>query len=141
MLVKEVMSTDPVSIAANETASAAARLLSRHNIGALPVVQGKKLVGVVTDRDLVLRCVAANRQPDSTPVASLMSQRLVTVSPSDSLQAAAEKMAAEQVRRLPVVEGRELVGMLSLGDLVRQPDYTMEAAACLCDVCDNVSAR
>lgn len=141
MLVKEVMSTNPIYIAANETASAAARLLSRHNIGALPVVQGKKLVGIVTDRDLVLRCVAAGTLPDDTPVARVMSQRLVTVSPGDSLQTAAEKMSAEQVRRLPVVEGRELVGMLSLGDLAKLPDYTMEAAACLCDVCDNVSSR
>lgn len=141
MLVKEVMSTNPICIAANETASAAARLLSRHNIGALPVVQGKKLVGIVTDRDLVLRCVAAGTLPDDTPVARVMSQRLVTVSPGDTLQTAAEKMSAEQVRRLPVVEGRELVGMLSLGDLAKLPDYTMEAAACLCDVCDNVSSR
>ena len=141
MLVKEVMSTNPICIVANETASAAARLLSRHNIGALPVVQGKKLVGIVTDRDLVLRCVAAGTLPDDTPVARVMSQRLVTVSPGDTLQTAAEKMSAEQVRRLPVTEGSELVGMLSLGDLAKLPDYSMETAACLCDVCDNVSAR
>ena len=141
MFVKDVMSTNPVSFASAETAAAAARLLSRHNIGALPVVQGKRLVGIVTDRDLVLRCVAAGASAEETPVARVMSQRLVTVSPEDSLQTAAEKMSAEQVRRLPVTEGRELVGMLSLGDLAKLPDYSMETAACLCDVCENVSDR
>ena len=141
MKVSDVMSTNIVSIDPQETAAAAARLLARHNVGVLPVCKGGKLQGVVTDRDLVLRCVAAGLAPDSTVVGQVMTRRVVSVSPQEDVAVAAQKMAAEQVRRLPVVENRMLVGLVSLGDLAKQPDYSMEAAACLCDVCENITAR
>ena len=141
MKVRDVMTADPVRIDASETAAAAARLLSRHNIGILPVCKNETLIGVVTDRDIVLRCVAAGLSPDSTGVSRAMTQRVVTVCADDDLRLVSEKMAKEQVRRLPVVQGRKLVGMVSLGDLARQPDYSAEAAECLCDVCDNTSMR
>ena len=141
MKVYDVMSTNVVHIDAAETTAAAARLLSRHNIGVLPVCKNESLVGVVTDRDIVLRCIAAGLSPDTTSVAQVMTQRVVSVSPDDDVRLASGKMATEQIRRLPVVQARKLVGMVSLGDLAKQPDYTMEAAECLCDVCDNTSGR
>lgn len=141
MKVYDVMSTNVVHIDAAETTAAAARLLSRHNIGVLPVCKNGSLVGVVTDRDIVLRCVAAGLSPDTTSVAQVMTQRVISVSPEDDVRLASGKMATEQIRRLPVVQARKLVGMVSLGDLAKQPDYTMEAAECLCDVCDNTSGR
>ena len=141
MKVCDIMSADLVCIDIGETAAAAARLLSRNNIGVLPVCKNERLVGVVTDRDIVLRCVAAGLPADETTVGRVMTQRVLTVSPEDEVRLAAAKMATEQVRRLPVVEGRRLVGMVTIGDMAKQPDYTMEAAECLCDVCDNTSTR
>lgn len=141
MKVCDVMSTEPIQIDAAETTAAAARLLSRHNVGILPVCKHGNLVGVVTDRDIVLRCVAAGLSADSTAISQVMTQRVITVSPDDELRLAAGKMATEQVRRLPVVQDRRLVGIVSLGDLAKQPGYSMEAAECLCDLCDNTSAR
>ena len=141
MKVYDVMSTELIQIDPAETTAAAARLLSRHNIGFLPVCKNGNLVGVVTDRDIVLRCVAAGLPADSTSVSQVMTQRVITVSPDDDLKLASGKMATEQVRRLPVVQDRRLVGIVSLGDLAKQPDYSLEAAECLCDVCDNTSGR
>ena len=135
------MSTNAITIDTQETAAAAARLLARHNVGVLPVCKGGRLQGVVTDRDLVLRCVAAGLSPDSTTVGQVMTRRVVSVSPQEDADVAAQKMAVEQVRRLPVVENGRLVGLVSLGDLAKRPEYSMEAAACLCDVCENVSTR
>ena len=141
MLVKDIMSTDLICVDATETAAAAARLLSRRNVGILPVCRGSLLVGVVTDRDIVLRCVAAGLSPENTRVSQIMTQRVSTVAPEDDVSLAIRKMAGEQVRRLPVVKERQLVGMVSVGDVARKPDFSMEAAACLCDVCENIAQR
>lgn len=141
MKVFDVMSSDVICVDADETAAAAARLLSRRNVGILPVCKSGTLVGVLTDRDLVLRCLAAGLPADSTLVRQVMTRRVITVSPDDSVRLAAGKMATEQIRRLPVVACNAPVGIVSLSDLARQPDYSLEAAECLCDVCDNTSPR
>lgn len=139
MQVKDVMSPRPVSIEPEESAALAARLLSRHNIGFLPVcTPAGRLVGVVTDRDLVVRCVAAEAQPSALPVARLMSRRLWSVTPEDDLRLAAEKMARGQVRRLPVVSDGKLVGALSLGDLARSGACEMEVSRALTQVSDQI---
>ena len=117
----------------------AARLMSRHNVGALPVRERDgSLCGIVTDRDLVLRCMALNRSPETTTVDRVMTARVTAVAPHTSLTQAAMTMAREQVRRLPVVEGRRLVGMVTLGDLSHREDYTMEAAEALSEITANV---
>ena len=134
MQVKDVMSSQPISIAPAEPVAAAARLLAQHNIGALPVCSGGQLRGMVTDRDIVLRCVAAGENPGQTPVQAVMTRRLITVAPEDPLPIAAQLMAREQVRRLPVAQGRRLIGMVSLADLAAQPACTMEAAGTLAEI-------
>ena len=125
MNVKDCMSTQVIAVSPEENAAVAARLMARHNVGALPVraVDGS-LCGMVTDRDLVLRCVALERKPEKTAVSKIMTCRVKSVTPDASLYQAASIMAKEQVRRLPVVEGRKLVGMLSLGDLSLREDYS-----------------
>ncbi len=132
MKVKDCMAAHAVSIACEEPASVAARLMARYNLGMLPVTgPGGKLAGVVTDRDLVLRCVAAGRDASTTPVAQVMSNRVITTAPDDPLERAARCMARERIRRLPVVEDGRLAGIITLGDLARQGAYAMEAGTCL----------
>lgn len=139
MNVRDCMNSHVISIAPEESVAVAARLMARHNVGALPVkARDGSLCGIVTDRDMVLRCVALNRSAEETSVARIMTGRVAAVSPTASLTQAADCMAKEQVRRLPVVEGRKLVGIVSLGDLSHRDDYATEAAEALSEITANV---
>lgn len=139
MQVREIMNANVVSITPEESAALAARLIARHNIGALPVCShGGTLRGVVTDRDIVLRCIAPNEDPLTTPVSSIMSRCLVSISPDDDIRNATHLMSKEQVRRLPVVENGKLVGMLSLGDLAASRQYDLETSQALSDISTNI---
>ena len=127
-----MMSDKVVCIDQNEPVSAAAKLLKRCNVGALPVCDGKKkLRGVLTDRDIVTRCVAAGADPRDTPVSEIMSRGIVTATPFDEVEQAVKVMSGDQVRRLPVLSEGRLVGMLSLCDLARNAGCGMEAGAAL----------
>ena len=139
MNVSDIMSPHIVSIRHDEPVSAAARLLTRHNLGSLPVCGADgNLRGMVTARDIVLRCVAAEEDPLAVPVGDIMSRRCATVPPDADVREAARRMAAEQVRRLPVVEDGRLVGILSLGDLARCGRYEMEVSQALTVISDHV---
>ena len=121
MHVKDLMSDQVISVSPEETVAVAARLMTRHNVGALPVRdRDGSLCGILTDRDVVTRCVALERPMQQTSVARVMTARVATVPPTASVDQAAAMLAREQVRRLPVVEGRRLVGMVTLSDLSRQ---------------------
>ena len=121
MEVKQVMNRQVIAVSPEEPVSAAARLMTRHNVGALPVRdRDGSLCGILTDRDVVTRCVALERPLQETSVARVMTARVATVPPTASLDQAAALLSREQVRRLPVVEGRRLVGMVTLSDLSRQ---------------------
>lgn len=140
MRVKECMTKQVVSISGAEPVSVAARLMARYNIGALPVRGADgQLEGIVTDRDIVLRCIAADKSPKAVRVREVMTERVKTAAPDTDVSAAAALMASEQVRRLPVVEQGRLSGIVSLADLSRRPDYMMEAAEALEDICAQVS--
>lgn len=139
MQVRDIMSERVVSVSPEENLSVAARLLSRYNIGALPVcTKDGKLKGMVTDRDIVLRCVATEEDANSVKVSEIMTRRIVSVEPTQSLREATELMAQKQVRRLPVEEKGRLVGMVSIGDLAKVPDFSTEAAAALSDISANI---
>ena len=134
MQVKEVMSRRIIAISPEETVAVAARLLSQHNIGALPVCsRDGRLRGMVTDRDIVVRCVAAGDDPERTRVAEIMTRRVLAAEPDRSVDEAARLM-----RRLPVQEHGRLVGMVSLGDVAVRPDYTMEAGEVLQEISQNI---
>lgn len=121
MNVKDLMSDQVISVLPEESVAVAARLMTRHNVGALPVRdRDGSLCGILTDRDVVTRCVALERPMQQTSVARVMTSRVATVPPTASVDQAAAMLAKEQVRRLPVVEGRRLVGMVTLSDLSRQ---------------------
>ena len=143
MQVSELMNTHVVSISPDESAAVAARLLHRHNVGSLPVCsQDGRLKGIVTDRDIVLRCVAAETDPAATRVREIMSRGVVTVSPKEDIRQASQLMASEQIRRLPVVEDNgRVVGMISLGDMARTNAFTMEASKALSEISTNLQKR
>lgn len=132
------MSTNVVCVEPNESAAVAARLLSRFNVGALPVcTKDGRLRGMVTDRDIVLRCVAADDDAQSVKVSEIMTRRIYSVDAQESIQNASALMARRQVRRLPVEEDGKLVGMVSLGDVAKLHDYTTEAAEALGEISKN----
>ena len=139
MEVRELMNPSVVTIEPTSSASLAARLISRHNVGSLPVCSSDgRLRGMVTDRDIVVRCVAAGDDPEHTRVAEIMTRRILAAEPEKSIGEAAKLMAREQVRRLPVQERGRLVGMVSLGDVAVRPDYTMEAGEALQEISQNI---
>lgn len=138
MKVKDVMSGGLVTVSPEESAAVAARLLSRYNVGALPVCTKEgKLRGMITDRDIVLRCVAADEDPQSVKVSELMTRRPISVDAQESVQTASALMAQGQIRRLPVEEDGKLIGMVSLGDVARLPNFSMEAAQALSEISVN----
>ena len=137
MKVSDIMSGGVVTINQREPVIAAARLFKRMNLGALPVTDRTgRLVGMLTDRDIVLRCVAAGADAREQTVADIMTRGIVTAVPGQSVAEAAKAMGRGQVRRLPVVERGRLVGMLSLADMARRCDT--EAAAALADISDSL---
>ena len=142
MQIRELMSKSVVSITPEESAALAARLLTRHNLGMLPVCgQDGRLVGVVTDRDIVTRCLAAGQDPSRVPVEDIMTRELETLSPQEEVEAASARIAGCQVRRLPVVEEGKVVGVLSLADLARSRRYEAEAAQALCQISESLVRR
>ena len=142
MQIKDLMNPSVVSIEPGSSCALAARLISRHNVGALPVCASDgRLRGMVTDRDIVLRCVAAEEDPAQTPVRDIMTRGCATVTPLDDCREATRLMAQQQVRRLPVVDRGKLVGMISLSDLARSHRFDMEAAQALCEISENIVIR
>ena len=135
MEIKDLMNPSVVTIEPTASAALAARLLSRHNVGALPVCgEDRRLRGMVTDRDIVLRCVAAEEDPAQTLVRDIMTRGCASVSPHDDCRSATRLMAQQQIRRLPVVEEGKLVGILTLADLARSQRFDMEAAQALSEI-------
>ena len=142
MKLREIMTDTVVRINPEESVAVAARTLARYNIGVLPVCGGDgRLYGVVTDRDLVTRCIASGRLPASTPIRDVMTTNVVTAPPDMDAVTAARLMGVQQIRRLPVLENGRLCGMVSLGDLANSDKTATEAVGALADISSNVSVR
>ena len=142
MKLKDIMSRDVIKIHPKESVAVAARLLAHHNIGVLPVCDSDgKLCGVVTDRDLVIRCIASNRQPEQTQVQDVMTGRIISGAPNMDVAVAAYLMGREQVRRLPVLENEKLCGMISVGDLAGREESSYDAAEAMEGICSNLSRK
>ena len=141
MEIKDIMTPGAVTIDPDETVEVAARTMHQYNIGALPVCSNGKLCGMLTDRDIVTRCLAANRQPSATRVRQVMTEQVRTARPDMDIGAAAHLMGRLQIRRLPVVENGKLCGMVSLGDMAVREETVMDAGDVLADVSSNLSAR
>ena len=117
------MTNNPCSIDADKPVSYAAKMMRDEDVGLAPIVEGERLVGVLTDRDIAVRVVAEGRDPDQVKVAEVASRDIVTLDPQQNLDEALRLMAQHQVRRLPVVEedGR-LVGVVAQADVAKEAD-------------------
>ena len=115
--VRDAMTGDPRSIGATASVVEAARLMREQHIGSLPITDGEKLVGMITDRDITTRVVAEAADPMKTSVGDVYSQDLITVEPGKDLEEALQLLARHQVRRLPVVENGRLVGIVAQADI------------------------
>ena len=142
MKIRDVMTNRVVKIHPEESVSVAARTLQHYNIGALPVCgYDGDLCGVVTDRDLVTRCLASGQKPENMRVRDVMTNQVISASPDMDTSMAAQLMGSRQVRRLPVVENGKLCGMVSLGDLAKKEETNPDAADALGGICTNISDR
>ena len=142
MKVRELMTKQVVRIHPEEPVAVAARTLTQYNIGALPVCgRDGQIYGMVTDRDLVTRCMASGRQADVMKVRDVMTGKVISATPDMDTGAAASLMGRQQVRRLPVVENGRVCGMVSLGDLAKVEETNPDAAEALGGICTNISDR
>src|SRR5947199_9673385 len=123
--VQKLMTSNPCSIDSDKSVAYAAKMMRDENVGLAPIVEGNRLIGTVTDRDIAIRGVAEGKDPESTKVTEIASTDLVTVDPQQDLDEALRLMAQHQVRRLPVVEadGR-LVGVVAQADVASSTDGT-----------------
>lgn|SRR5690349_14210383 len=122
MRISEVMTRDVQTIQPDQTVQEAARFMLSADAGSIPVTEGERLIGMITDRDIAVRGVAEGRGPD-TPVRDLMTDGIVCAKVDEDVDAVAQKMSDAQVRRLPVVdEQQKLCGIVSLGDLARETE-------------------
>lgn len=142
MKLRDVMSNPVIRIRPDESVVVAARTLARYNIGALPVCGNDgRVCGLVTDRDIVTRCLASNRSPSTTTVRDVMTSQVVSARPDMDASLAAGLMGREQIRRLPVIENGKLCGMVSLGDLALKEESSIEAGDALTEISGHLSSR
>lgn len=140
MQISELMTSRVISVRQSETVDTAARLLSRNNIGAMPVCDDQsRVVGMVTDRDIVTRCMAAGLHPGETPVAQIMTSGVMTAVEDEPVEAVAARMGRAQVRRTPVVRDGRLTGIVSLADLARSREE--RTGQTLEEISRNISRR
>lgn len=136
MKVKDIMTTPAFYALENESVFHIAKLMKKNDVGAIPVCNKEgKIVGVVTDRDIIIRAVGKGLNPASVSAKEIMSADVTVISPMTDLDDAFDIMSEIKIRRLPVVENSKLVGMLSLGDLSQSMEYTFEISDALSEVC------
>jgi CBS domain-containing protein len=133
MKIREIMTDQIIFVSTDDTVEKAAQLMEQNDIGSLPVCEGDRVVGMITDRDIVIREVAKGEGTSQT-VAGIMTHDPVLGSPDMDVQEAAELMSNNQIRRLPVVEKGTLVGMVSLGDISTEPTMKETAGEALNDI-------
>jgi len=122
MKVSECMTSQVETVSADQTVQEAAKFMLQADAGSIPVVEGDRLIGMITDRDIAVRGIAKGNGPD-TPVRELMTDDLIVARDDDDVEEVARKMSSAQVRRLPVIDAEErLCGIVSLGDLSREAD-------------------
>lgn len=140
MKLREIMTNQVVRIHPEESVAVASRMLTHYNVGILPVMGNDgRLCGLVTDRDIVTRCLASGKTAEQTTVAEVMTRKIIAARPDMDASIAASLMGAKQIRRLPVMENGKLCGMVSLADLARREESSMEAGDALTEISSNLS--
>ena len=120
--ISEVMTPDPVTVSQEATVAEAARHMRDYDIGDVLVSDGRGLRGVVTDRDIVIRVIATDRDPGTTRISEILSADPICVAPGDSIDKAVDVMRRHALRRLPVCDRDQVVGIVSIGDLAIEED-------------------
>ncbi|KOX18213.1 CBS domain-containing protein [Nocardiopsis sp. NRRL B-16309] len=120
--ISDVMTSPPITVEPSASLREAAEIMRGSDVGDVIVTEGDTLVGVLTDRDIVLRCVAEGIDPDTATARSVCSSNVATVPAQSSLRDAVDVMRSDALRRLPVVEGERVVGVVTMGDLAMAVD-------------------
>ncbi|NLL53103.1 MAG: CBS domain-containing protein [Peptococcaceae bacterium] len=139
MKVKEIMSTDVVFVDGSARVPEIAKVMKQNGIGAVPVVKSGKVVGIITDRDIVLRVLADNKDYNTVTAEQIMSDDPVCIEENSDIDRAADIMAEYQIKRLPVLHKGNLVGIISLGDLAIEQIYMDEAGEALSGISRGIS--
>ena len=145
MKVKDCMCKEVVFVKPDCDTEECAKLMCQNHIGCIPVCDdSKKVVGLVTDRDILLRTIGCGKEIKNTPVSDIMSSNITCCEPDEEVQQAEKIMGTNQVRRIPVMENNKIVGILTLGDLVKNKDINPEGVSItlenICD-CDKKNAE
>jgi len=138
MKVRDVMTSQVSWVAPTATVVEAAKMMQRENVGSVPVCEQDRLVGIVTDRDIIVRGIATDKNPGNLPISDIMSTQMVTVTPEMDIHEAADLMSRSQIRRLPVIQGGKLVGIVALGDVAVEKIHVNEAGEALSDISQGV---
>lgn len=137
MKLCDVMTKEVTSLNVDDTAQTAAQMMKENNVGSIPVCREGKIVGIITDRDITLRAVSEGENISSIKVSTIMSSNPVTGDLNMDVHEAAKLMAENKIRRLPVVDNNNVVGILSLGDLAVEPNFENEAGGALSQISEN----
>lgn len=135
MKISEIMTKEVISLSAEDTVERAAELMKEYNIGSIPVnTEGRGVVGIVTDRDIILRCVAEGKDIKTQKVRDIMTSNPVVGDENIDVNDATRIMGERQIRRLPIISNNKLVGMVSLGDLALEPNLKQETTDVLSEI-------
>ncbi|MDD4588140.1 MAG: CBS domain-containing protein [Heliobacteriaceae bacterium] len=132
--LREIMTRNVTTVSSQHLITDVAKLMSRNDIGSVPVVDNDQYVGIISDRDIVIRAIAQDNDINTTKVETAMTRDVVTGTPDMDVHRAADMMADMQIRRLPVVDNGKLVGIVSLGDLATVDIYQNEAGQALSEI-------
>lgn len=119
MKIAQIMKEAVVTAAPSETLRSLSKKMDDSGVGAIPIVEGDRLQGIVTDRDIVVRCLSRNKDPGKMTAGEIMSTQVTCITPERTVTEAAALMGAAQVHRLPVLRGSKVAGMVSLGDIAK----------------------
>jgi len=134
MKISEIMTKDVISLSVYDTVEHAAEIMKEHNIGSIPVNTEERVVGIVTDRDIILRCIAEGKDIKMQKVRDIMTSNPVVGDENINVDDAARIMSERQIRRLPITANNQLVGIVSLGDLAIEPSLRGEATEALSEI-------
>ncbi len=134
MKVKDIMTRNVAYINPASTVVEAAQLMQKHNVGSVPVCDENGIIGIVTDRDIIVRNIAHGKDPHQTPVKDVMTSEVTSVDPETEIRDVFGIMSEKKIRRIPVVENNQLVGIVALGDVATSAKQDVEISSTLADI-------
>ena len=141
MLVKDIMSNNIVSLNSEDSIERAAQMMKQFDVGSIPVCNEEKLVGMVTDRDIAVRSVASGANGNQQKISEVMTSNPVTGTPDMDVHDAAKIMSEQQIRRLPIIQNNNLVGIVSLGDISVEPTLQDNAEEALKNISEPTKSQ